>query len=94
MTCKIPPIILFTSVVQNNLVVLYRSCTVCVVEGWSLVEVIKANVTEMTREGGGAKGEEGTGGEGEGGVNLLKYKKWNVKDQSLTNDVALLGNLS
>lgn len=58
--------------------------------------MIKANVTEMTRggEGVGAKGEEGTGGEGDGGVNMLKYKKWNVKDQSLTNDVALLGNLS
>ena len=70
---------------------LYRSGTVCVVEGWSIVEVIKVNVADIT-SGGGGVADEGTGGDGEGGVNLLKYKKWSVKDQSVTNDVALLGN--
>ena len=83
---------------QNNLVVLYRGCTVCVVEGWSIVEVIKVNVTNINA-GGGAGGrdrkqEREEEGEGGGGTTLpLKYKKWNVKDQTLTNDVALLGKI-
>ena len=85
--------------IQNNLVVLYRGCTVCVVEGWSIVEVIKVNVANIKAAGGGAGGGdrkqqegEAEGGEGVGGTSLpLKYKKWNVKDQTLTNDVALLG---
>ena len=44
--------------VQNNLVVLYRGCTVCVVEGWSIIEVIKANVADIKS---GAEPEEWTG---------------------------------
>ena len=87
-----------TLIFQNNLVVLYRGCTVCVVEGWSIVEVIKVNVTNINAGGdaGGRdrKQEREEEGEGGGGTTLpLKYKKWNVKDQTLTNDVALLGKI-
>ena len=79
---------------QSNLVVLYRGCTVCVVEGWSIVEVIKVNVANIKAAGGGVRKQ--TAGEewGEGGSETtlpLKYKKWNLKDQTVTNDVALLG---
>lgn len=73
--------------------VLYRSSTVCVVEGWSIIEVIKVNVTNINAGGGDRKQQEEEEGGGAGGTTLpLKYKKWNVKDQTLTSDVALLGN--
>ena len=81
---------------QNNLVVLYRGCTVCVVEGWSIVEVIKVNVANINIKaaGGGVRkqtaGEEWEEGGGETAL-PLKYKKWNLKDQTVTNDTALLG---
>ena len=71
--------------------VLYRGSTVCVVEGWSIVEVIKVNVANIKSlvggEVGGVRGEERAEAE-----DLLKYKKWSIKDQTVTNDVALLGN--
>ena len=71
--------------------VLYRGCTVCVVEGWSIVEVIKVNVSNINARGG-ARGRDSEEGDLGGGMSLpLKYKKWNVKDQTLTNDAALLG---
>ena len=80
--------------------VLYRGYTVCVVEGWSIIEVIKVNVANINIKaaGGGAGGgvRKQTAGEeweeGSGETTLpLKYKKWNLKDQTVTNDVALLG---
>ena len=80
---------LVLSCVQNNLVVLYRGCTVCVIKGWSIVEVIKATVADI-KSGGGYRGVDRME-EGEGGASLLKYKKWNLKDQTVTNDLALLG---
>ena len=71
--------------------VLYRGSTVCVVEGWSIVEVIKVNVANIKSsvggEVGGARVEERAETE-----DLLKCKKWSIKDQTVTNDVALLGN--
>ena len=74
--------------------VLYRGCTVCVVEGWSIVEVIKVNVSNIKARGG-ARGGDSEEGDVGGGMSLpLKYKKWNVKDQTLTNDAALLGTLT
>ena len=80
--------------------VLYRGCTVCVVEGWSIVEVIKVNVANIKAAGGGAgggvrkqtAGEEWEEGGGETAL-PLKYKKWNLKDQTVTNDTALLGTM-
>ena len=81
--------------VQSNLVVLYRGSTVCVIEGWSIVEVIKVNVANIKSsvggDGGGVRREERSVGEAE---DLLKYKKWSIKDQTVTNDVVLLGNQS
>ena len=70
--------------------VLYHGCTVCVVEGWSIIEVIKVNVANIKAGGGERKQQKEE--EGGGGMTLpLKYKKWNLKDQTLTNDVVLLG---
>ena len=70
-------IVLVLSHVQNNLVVLYCGCTVCVVEGWSIVEVIKATVADIN-SGGGARGVDKME-EGEGGASLLNYKKLNLR---------------
>lgn len=88
-------LVFFCFLFQNHLVVLYRGCTVCVVEGWSIVEVIKVNVANIKAGAGGGDRKQPEGeewGEGGGGMTLpLKYRKWNVKDQTLTNDVALLG---
>ena len=83
---------LLLPMLQSNLVVLYRGCTVCVIEGWSVVEVIKATIADIksSGDGSGARGVDRME-EGEGGAGLLKYKKWNLKDQAVTNDLALLG---
>ena len=73
--------------------VLYRSSTLCVIEGWSIVEVIKVNVAKIKSSVGGDMGGVRRESIPEGGAeDLLKYKKWSIKDQTLTNDVALLGN--
>ena len=72
--------------------VIYRGCTVCVVEGWSIVEVIKVTFADIksAKEGGRARVVDKMK-EGEGGASLLKCKKWNLKDQTVSNDLALLG---
>ena len=62
---------------------------VCVVEGGSLVEVVRANVAAVTHEGGGGVG--GAGSNEEGHPLSLAYRKWHLLDQSSTVDLALLG---
>lgn len=89
---------IYIAILQEVLVVLYSNM-VCIIEGWSMVEVIQGNVSKLN------EGESvlykiliystyyiGIGWSVHDEDNLhLVYRKWNLKDQVKSKDVALMG---